>query len=102
LRTFASLASNDVIDARGSVLSIYRNVAYGLALNRYRGDREERVEQALRGGVLWDEVKDKLHQSALTLSGGQQQRLRLCIHGGHDGWKQVCQALCPPFTRKRS
>jgi phosphate transport system ATP-binding protein len=58
-------------------MSIYRNVAYGLKLNGYKGDREQKVEEALRGAALWDEVKDKLHQSALALSGGQQQRL--CI-----------------------
>jgi phosphate transport system ATP-binding protein len=58
-------------------MSIYRNVAYGLRLNGYRGNLEEKIEQALRGAALWDEVKDKLHSSALALSGGQQQRL--CI-----------------------
>src|SRR5262245_17560 len=58
-------------------MSIYRNVAYGLKLNGYQGDREQKVEEALRGAALWEEVKDKLHQSALALSGGQQQRL--CI-----------------------
>jgi phosphate transport system ATP-binding protein len=58
-------------------MTIYRNVAYGLRLNGYRGNVGEKVEQALRGAALWDEVKDKLHASALALSGGQQQRL--CI-----------------------
>jgi len=58
-------------------MSIYRNVAFGLRLNRYRGNMEEKVEKALRGAALWDEVKDKLRQSGLSLSGGQQQRL--CI-----------------------
>jgi phosphate transport system ATP-binding protein len=58
-------------------MTIYRNVAYGLRLNGYQGNLEEKVEQALRGAALWDEVKDKLHTSALALSGGQQQRL--CI-----------------------
>jgi phosphate transport system ATP-binding protein len=59
--------------------SIYENVAAGL---RVRGINkksvvDERVEQALRGAALWDEVKDRLNQSAYGLSGGQQQRL--CI-----------------------
>jgi phosphate transport system ATP-binding protein len=59
--------------------SIYENVAYGL---RVRGVNsrvmlEEKVEQALRGAALWDEVKDRLDQSGASLSGGQQQRL--CI-----------------------
>jgi phosphate transport system ATP-binding protein len=56
-------------------MSIYRNVAFGLRLNRYQGATEQKVEQALRQAVLWDEVKDKLRASALALSGGQQQRL---------------------------
>jgi phosphate transport system ATP-binding protein len=60
-------------------MSIYDNVAYGIGhyekLNK--SDMDERVEQALRQGALWEEVKDKLKQSALGLSGGQQQRL--CI-----------------------
>jgi len=58
-------------------MSIFKNVAFGLRLNRYRGKVEEKVEQALKNAALWDEVKDKLHASGLSLSGGQQQRL--CI-----------------------
>jgi phosphate transport system ATP-binding protein len=58
-------------------MSIYKNVAFGLKLNGFKGDYAERVEQALRGAALWDEVKDKLSNSGLSLSGGQQQRL--CI-----------------------
>ena len=58
--------------------SIYDNVAYGLRVNGMKVDNmDDLVEQALRGAALWDEVKDKLKQSALGLSGGQQQRL--CI-----------------------
>ncbi len=60
--------------------SIYENVAWGVRINGFRGSRAELdalVEEALRGAALWDEVKDKLHQSGLSLSGGQQQRL--CI-----------------------
>ncbi len=57
--------------------SIYENVAYGLRIQGNPGKREldEVVEKALRGAALWDEVKDRLHDSALGLSGGQQQRL---------------------------
>ncbi len=58
--------------------SIYENVAYGLRLRGVRGrDMDGRVEQALRGAALWDEVKDRLKKNAYELSGGQQQRL--CI-----------------------
>ena len=59
--------------------SIFENVAYGLRLHgtRDRKTLDEVVERSLRGAALWDEVKDRLHQSALGLSGGQQQRL--CI-----------------------
>jgi phosphate transport system ATP-binding protein len=57
--------------------SIYENVAYGLRILGMKKDLDERVERALRGAALWDEVKDRLKKSALGLSGGQQQRL--CI-----------------------
>ena len=57
--------------------SVFDNVAFGLRINRYTGDIADRVEEALRGAALWDEVKDRLKDGALGLSGGQQQRL--CI-----------------------
>ncbi|MBD3400287.1 MAG: phosphate ABC transporter ATP-binding protein [Candidatus Coatesbacteria bacterium] len=59
--------------------SIFENVAYGLRIHGERNHKilEQRVEDALRDANLWDEVKDKLQQSAFELSGGQQQRL--CI-----------------------
>ncbi|MFN2512089.1 MAG: phosphate ABC transporter ATP-binding protein PstB [Pyrinomonadaceae bacterium] len=60
--------------------SIFDNVAYGLRINRMtssKSELEDCVEQALRDAALWEEVKDRLRQSALSLSGGQQQRL--CI-----------------------
>jgi phosphate transport system ATP-binding protein len=57
--------------------SIYDNIAFGLKINGYQGDIEEKVERSLRDAALWDEVKDRLETSALDLSGGQQQRL--CI-----------------------
>ena len=60
--------------------SIFENVAYGLRINGLAGTRSElqgRVEESLRAAAIWDEVKDRLQESALSLSGGQQQRL--CI-----------------------
>src|SRR6516225_3019918 len=83
--------SVDVVDLRRRVgmvfqksnpfpKSIFDNVAYGLRINKLTRSREElrgRVEASLKAAALWDEVKDRLHTSALALSGGQQQRL--CI-----------------------
>jgi phosphate transport system ATP-binding protein len=57
--------------------SIYENVVYGLRIQGIKQKRvlDETVEWALKGAALWEEVKDRLHESALGLSGGQQQRL---------------------------
>jgi phosphate transport system ATP-binding protein len=57
--------------------SIYQNIAFGLKVNGFSGDMDEAVEKSLKQAALWDEVKDRLNDSAFTLSGGQQQRL--CI-----------------------
>ncbi|MEK7442444.1 MAG: phosphate ABC transporter ATP-binding protein PstB [Chloroflexota bacterium] len=57
--------------------TIYENVAWGARINGFKGNMDELVESALRGAVVWDDVKDNLHKSGLSLSGGQQQRL--CI-----------------------
>ena len=57
--------------------AIYDNVAWGPRVLGMKKDLDERVEKALRGAALWDEVKDRLKKSGLSLSGGQQQRL--CI-----------------------
>ncbi len=84
-------ARTDVVDLRRRVgmvfqksnpfpKSIFDNVAYGLKINRITSSKSElqgRVEDALRKAAIWQEVKDRLHESALGLSGGQQQRL--CI-----------------------
>ena len=85
-------------------MTVYRNVAYGLKLNGYKGNRDEKVEQALRGAALWDEVKDKLQGSALDLSGGPQQRL--CIARSIATEPDVllmdepCSAIDPVATHK--
>jgi phosphate transport system ATP-binding protein len=59
--------------------TIFENVAYGLRISGgyTKAQITERVEESLKGAALWDEVSDRLHDSALALSGGQQQRL--CI-----------------------
>ena len=57
--------------------SIYKNIAWGPGINGYKESLDDLVERSLVQAALWGEVKDRLHESALSLSGGQQQRL--CI-----------------------
>jgi phosphate transport system ATP-binding protein len=57
--------------------TIYRNISWGPVINGFKGDLNALVESSLQRAALWEEVKDRLTESALSLSGGQQQRL--CI-----------------------
>ena len=86
--------------------SVYENIAYGLRIAGIRDGRmiDETVEDSLRRAALWDEVKDRLHKSALGLSGGQQQRL--CIARAIAAKPEIilmdepCSALDPIATAK--
>ncbi len=109
--------STDVIELRQKVgmvfqrptpfaKSIYENVAYGLRIAGVRDRRtlDEAVEKSLHRAALWDEVKDRLHQSALGLSGGQHQRLciarAVAVHPEIILMDEPCSALDPRSTTR--
>lgn len=109
--------STDVIELRRKVgmvfqksnpfpKTIYENVIYGLRIagEKNRSLLDERVEMSLKGAALWDEVKDRLHESALGMSGGQMQRLciarAIAVNPKVILMDEPCSALDPKSTAR--